>query len=145
MSAPRPAHPVCLEIPETPAHRTGQEGRPGYRPAAPIQRLNNKAISWPAWFRHFKAVADVHGWNKDQRALQLVSYLDEKPMNVSQELSDRERPESLHRGRDSMAGHDATRRTRTPMLTPLQSYGIPTELNGAPTGTHQRTICSGSV
>ena len=68
MSTPRYAHPVCLEIPATPAHRTGQEGRPGYRPAAPIQRFNNKTISWPAWFRHFKAVADVHGWDKDQRA-----------------------------------------------------------------------------
>ena len=90
MSTPRPAHPVCLEIPETPAHRTGQEGRPGYQPAAPIQRFNNKTISWPAWFRHFKAVADVHGWDKDQRALQLVSYLDEKAMNVAHELSDRE-------------------------------------------------------
>ena len=90
MSAPRPAHPVCLEIPETPAHRTGQEGRSGYRLAAPIQRFNNKTIIWPAWFRHFKAVADVHGWDKDQRALQLVSYLDERAMNVAQELSDRE-------------------------------------------------------
>ena len=42
----------------------------------------------PAWFRHFRAVADVHGWNKDQRALQLVSYLDETAMNVAQELGD---------------------------------------------------------
>ena len=67
-----------------------QEGRPGHRPAASIQRFNNKTIGWPAWFRHFKAVADVHGWDKDQRALQMVSYLDEKAMNVAQELSDRE-------------------------------------------------------
>ena len=90
MSTPRPLRPVCIEIPETPTHRTSQEGRPGYRPAAPIQRFNNKSIGWPAWFRHFKAVADVHGWDKDQRALQIVSYLDEKAMNVTQELSDRE-------------------------------------------------------
>ena len=34
--------------------------------------------------------ADVHRWDKDQRALQIVSYLDEKAMNVAQELSDRE-------------------------------------------------------
>ena len=34
------------------------------------------------------AVADVHGWSKDQRALQLVSYLDETAMNVAQELGD---------------------------------------------------------
>ena len=81
---------MCLEIPETPTHRPGQEGRPGHRPAAPIQHFNNKTISWPAWFRHFKAVTDVHGWDKDQRALQLISYLDEKAMNVAQELSDRE-------------------------------------------------------
>ena len=90
MSMPRPPRPVCIEMSETPTHRTGQEGRPSHRPAAPIQRFNNKTIGWPAWFRHFKAVADVHGWDKDQRALQMVSYLDEKAMNVAQELSDRE-------------------------------------------------------
>ena len=90
MSTPWPLRPVCIDIPETPTHQTGQEGRPGYRPAAPIQRFNNKSIGWPAWFRHFKGVADVHGWDKDQRAVQIVSYLDEKAMNVAQELSDRE-------------------------------------------------------
>ena len=90
MSTPRPPRPVCMEIPEMPTHQTGQEGRPSHRPAAPIQRFNNKSIRWPAWFRHFKAVADVHGWDKDQRAQQMVSYLDEKAMNVAQELSDRE-------------------------------------------------------
>ena len=82
MSTPRSTHPVCLETPATPAHQTGQEGRPGYRPAAPIQRFNNKTISWPALFHH--------GWDKDQRALQLISYLDETAMNVAQELSDQE-------------------------------------------------------
>ena len=56
--------------------------------AAPIQRFNNKSLNWPAWFRHFRAVADVHGWSKDQRVLQLVSYLDETAMNVAQELGD---------------------------------------------------------
>ena len=90
MSTPCSTHPVCLETPATPAHRTGQEGHPSYRPAAPIQRFNNKTISWPVWFHHFKAVADVHGWDKDQRALQLVAYLDETAMNVAQELSDQE-------------------------------------------------------
>ena len=53
-----------------------------------MQRLNNKSLNWPAWFRHFRAVADVHGWSKDQRALQLVSYLDETAMNVAQEMGD---------------------------------------------------------
>ena len=90
MSTPRFPRPVCIEMSDTPTHRTGQEGRPSHRPAAPIQRFNNKTIRWPAWFRHFKAVADVHGWDKDQRALQMVSYLDEKVMHVAQELSDRE-------------------------------------------------------
>ena len=33
-------------------------------------------------------MADVHGWSKDQRALQLVSYLDDTAMNVAQELGD---------------------------------------------------------
>ena len=90
MSIPRPTHPVCLETPAMPAHHTTQEGRPSYRPAAPIQRFNNKTINWLVWFRHFKAVADIHGWDKDQRALQLVSYLDETAINVAQELSDQE-------------------------------------------------------
>ena len=82
MSTPR--HPlgrlVCLEVPDAPSH--WQEGRQSYRPAAPIQHFNNKS----AWFRHFRAVADVHGWDKCQRALQLVSYLNETAMNVAQEL-----------------------------------------------------------
>ena len=93
MSTPRFPRPVCIEMSDTPTHQhtaPRQEGRPSHRPAAPIQRFNNKTIGWPAWFRHFKAVADVHGWDKDQRALQMVSYLDEKAMNAAQELSDRE-------------------------------------------------------
>ena len=69
-------------------HRPSPEARQGYRPAAPIQRFNNKSLNWPAWFRHFRSVADVHGWSKEQRALQLVSYLDETAMNVAQELGD---------------------------------------------------------
>ena len=90
MSTPRQplGRPVCLEIPDAPLHR--QEGRQGYRPAAPIQRFNNKSLNWQAWFRHFRAVVDVHGWDKNQRALQLVSYLDETAMNVAQELGDDE-------------------------------------------------------
>ena len=94
----RPPSPETLEFgPETipiagPAgdhpHRPATEARQGYRPAAPIQRFNNKLLNWPAWFRHFRAVADVHGWSKEQRALQLVSYLDETAMNVAQELGD---------------------------------------------------------
>ena len=71
-------------------HRPPAETRQGYRPAAPIQRFNKKSLNWPAWFRHFRAVADVHGWSKDQRALQLVSYLDEAAINVAQELGGNE-------------------------------------------------------
>ena len=92
-STPRFPRPVCIPtsgVSDTPTHRTGQEGRSSHRPAATIQRFNSKTIGWPAWFRHFKAVADVHGWDRDQRAPQMVSYLDEKAMNVAQELSDRE-------------------------------------------------------
>ena len=92
-STPGFPRPVCIEMSDTPAHHfTGprQEGRPAHRPAAPIQRFNSKSIGWPAWFRHFRAVADVQGWDKDQQALQMVSYLDEKAMNVAQELLDRE-------------------------------------------------------
>ena len=93
MSTPGFPRPVCIEMSDTPAHHFAgprQEGRPAHRPAAPIQRFNSKSIGWPAWFRHFRAVVDVQGWDKDQRALQMVSYLDEKAMNVAQELSDRE-------------------------------------------------------
>ena len=92
-STPGFPRPVCIEMSDTPAHHFAgprQEGRPAHRLAAPIQRFNSKTIGWPAWFRHFRAVADVQGWDKDQRALQMVSYLDEKAMNVAQELSDRE-------------------------------------------------------
>ena len=93
MPTPGFPRPVCIEMSDTPAHNFAgprQEGRSTHRPAAPIQRFNSKSIGWPAWFRHFRAVADVQGWDKDQRALQMVSYLDEKAMNVAQELSDRE-------------------------------------------------------
>ena len=84
--------PPSLETPEfrpereAHLHRLSPEARQGYRPAAPIQRFNNKSLNWPAWFRHCRAVADVHGWSKEQRELQLVSYLDETAMNVAQEL-----------------------------------------------------------
>ena len=71
-------------------HRPSHDNRQGYRPAAPIQRFNNKTLNWPSWFRHFKAVAHVHGWDRDQHTLQLVSYLDEAAMNVAQELADDE-------------------------------------------------------
>ena len=84
--------PPTLEIPDTctPLRRPPQDNRQGYRPAAPIQWFNNKSLNWPSWFRHFQAVADVHGWDDHQRALQLVSYLDETAMNVAQELGDDE-------------------------------------------------------
>ena len=85
---PTPGTPVIPLDRDVHLHRPSPEARQGYRPAAPIQRFNNKSLNWPAWFRHFRAVADVHGWSKDQRALQLVSYLDETAMNVAQELGD---------------------------------------------------------
>ena len=85
---PTPVTPVLVPDADGHVRRPSPEVRQGYRPAAPIQRFNNKSLNWPAWFRHFRAVADVHGWGKDQRALQLVSYLDETAMNVAQELGD---------------------------------------------------------
>ena len=87
----RPLAPDMIAVTpdvDVPMRRPPTDTRQGYRPAAPIQRFNNKALNWPAWFRHFRAVADIHGWSKDQRALQLVSYLDETAMNVAQELGD---------------------------------------------------------
>ena len=85
---PTPPTPLTVPDAEIQLRRPPQEIRQGYRPAAPIQRFNNKSLNWPAWFRHFRAVSNVHGWSKDQRALQLVSYLDETAMNVAQELGD---------------------------------------------------------
>ena len=90
MSTPPPVQPSCVTVPDRHVHRQTHESRQGYRPAAPIKRFYNKTVNWPSWFRHFKAVADVHGWDKDQRALQLVSYLGETAMNVAQELADDE-------------------------------------------------------
>ena len=90
MSSPPPTHTSCVELPDPQVHRPPHDNRQGYRPAAPVQRFNNKTLNWPSWFRHFKAVADVHGWDRVQRALQLVSYLDETAMNVAQELADDE-------------------------------------------------------
>ena len=87
---PTPVTPVIVPDGDVHLHRPSPEARQGYRPAAPIQHFNNKSLNWPAWFRHFRAVADVHGWSKEQRALQLVSYLDETAMNVVQELGDNE-------------------------------------------------------
>ena len=85
----RPSSPETIELgPEIitanrPAaehlHRPAVEVRQGYHPAAPIQRFNTKSLNWPPWFRHFRAVADVHSWSKD---------LDETAMNVAQELGD---------------------------------------------------------
>ena len=85
---PTPGTPAIPPDRDAHLHRPAPEVRQGYRPAAPIQRFNNKSLNWPEWFRHFRAVADVHGWSKDQRALQLVSYLDETAMNVAHELGD---------------------------------------------------------
>ena len=85
---PSPETPEFRPERETHHYRIPPEACQGYRPAAPIQRFNNKSLNWPAWFRHFRAVADVHGWPKEQRALQLVSYLDETATNVAQELGD---------------------------------------------------------
>ena len=88
---PGPPRPTGMgPVMSTPYQPMRPEIRQGYRPAAPIQRFNNKSLNWPAWFRHFRAVADIHGWSKDQRALQLVSYLEETAMNVTQELGDNE-------------------------------------------------------
>ena len=90
-SSVRPLAPeMIMGTPEVDSQmrRPPTENRQGYRPTTPIQQFNNKSLNWPAWFRHFRAVADVHGWSKDQRVLQLVSYLDETAMNVAQELGD---------------------------------------------------------
>ena len=56
---PTPVTPVLVPDMDVHVRRLPPEVRQGYRPAAPIQRFNNKSLNWPAWFRHFRAVADV--------------------------------------------------------------------------------------
>ena len=48
MSTPRQplVRPACVEVPDAPLHRVGQEGRQSYRSAAPIQRFNNMSLNW---------------------------------------------------------------------------------------------------
>ena len=161
------AQPPTPSTPDTDdhTHRPSPDVRPGYRPAAPIQRFNNRSLNWPAWFRHFRAVADVHGWNKDQRALQLLSYLVETAMNVAQELgdsdlynydvlvkllSDRIDPasrvsafRSRFHGRSRRQQEDAD--TYADALSELCRVGVSTEPTGDATGTGCRTVHPGSV
>ena len=87
---PIPLTPLTVPDAGIQLRRPPQEIHQGYRLTTLIQRFNNKSLNWPAWLGHFRVVADVHGWSKDQRALQLVSYLDETVMNVAQELGDSE-------------------------------------------------------
>ena len=133
ISTPRqpPTIPTCLEIPDTctPLRQNNQEGRQRYRPAAPIQRFNNKSLNWLSWFRHFRAVADVHGWDKSQRALQLVSYLEETAMNVAQELGDDELYDydillKLLGDRFDMADYGVIMRMQIHLLTLSQTYVV---------------------
>ena len=49
---PTPAIPVLVSDTDGHVRRPPPEVRQGYRPAAPIQRFNNKSLNWPAWFRH---------------------------------------------------------------------------------------------
>ena len=135
---PTPVTPVIVLDGDVHLHRPSPEARQGYRPAAPIHRFNNKSLNWPAWFRHFRAVADVHGWSKEQRALQLVSYLDETAMNVVQELGDNKLynyyvlvrllsaalirlRECRHSALDFTGDPVVITRMRTHLLMPLQS------------------------
>ena len=159
---PTPVPPVTTMDADARIHRFSLETRQGYRPAAPIQRFNNKSLNWPAWFRHFRAVADVHGWTNEQRALQLVSYLDETTMNVAQELGDSELYNcdvlvKLLSDRFDLASRVSAFRSRfhsaitmkmlTCLRTLLQSYasGVPAESTGAEAGVDCRAVCQRSI
>ena len=141
-------------------HCSSPEARQGYRPAAPIHRFNNKSLNWPAWFRHLRAIADVHGWSKEQRALQLVSYLDETAKNVVREvggndlynndvlvrlLSDRFDPasrvsafRSRFHGRSRCHHEDAD--TFADALAGVVPGRLSTESTGATTGADRRRV-----
>ena len=168
---PTPRTPETVPDADIQLRRPSPEIRQGYRPAAPIQWFNNKSLNWPAWLCHFWAVADVHGWSKDQRALQVVSYLDEAAMNVAQELrdnelcnydvlvkllSDRFDPasrvsafRSRFHGRSRRHHEDADVTTRTPtclrMLWTSCVGGISAEPTGTMTGADRRTVCQRTI
>ena len=86
-------------------------------------------------------VADVHGWDNNQRALQLVPYLDETAMNVAQELGTMnfmimpfwlswwetgltQHLVSRPPGPDSMAGYDVIMRTQIRLLMLSRTYVV---------------------
>ena len=152
-TAQPPTPLTLLTVPDTEIQlrRPPQEIRQGYRPAAPIQRFNNKSLNWPAWFRNFRAVADVHGWSKDQRALQLV--LDETAMNVSQELGDSELYNydvlvKLLSDRFDPASRVSAFRGRGRFCRysrGVMSGGIPTKPTGTATRTDRRTVCQRAI
>ena len=48
---PTPSIPPTVPDAEIQLRRPPQEVHQGYRPAAPIQRFNNKSLNWPAWTR----------------------------------------------------------------------------------------------
>ena len=64
---PRPAGPGAIM--STPYPWENEDGRSNLsttaQPSTPV--TPPKSLNWPAWFRHFRTVADVHGWNKDHR------------------------------------------------------------------------------
>ena len=45
MSSPPPTQPSCVELPDHHVYRPVHDNRQGYRPAAPIQRFNNKTLN----------------------------------------------------------------------------------------------------
>ena len=46
-----------------------------------------QTVNWPAWCPHVQAVKELQQWDDHQKAVQLVSSLDELPMNVAQEFT----------------------------------------------------------
>ena len=145
---PTPVTPALIPDADGHVHRPPPEVRQGYRPAALIQRFNNKSLNWPAWFCHFRAVADVHGWNKDQRALKRVSYLDETAMNVAQELGDNDLYNydvlvKLLSDRFDPASRVSAFRSR--FHGRVVSGGIPTESTGTAPGADCGTVRQRSI
>ena len=89
-SGPYPASSSGSSGPYSASRRHSSPTRTASHGPARIQRFNGRSLDWTAWFRHFRAVAELQEWDDRMKAVQLVSYLDDLPMNIVQELSDDE-------------------------------------------------------
>ena len=78
----QPPTPLTVPDAEIQLRRPPQEIRQGYRPAAPIQRFNNKSLNWPVWFRHFQGNRPFADQNRGFRSQTFLGLHTEFPILV---------------------------------------------------------------